>query len=61
VGDGVAVSDAQAELTRVAELTGAQVRDSSEPNMSATHPLFRGLLGHMFGMIAAASCAADAI
>lgn len=51
VGDGVAVSDAQAELTRTAELTGAQVwgADSSEPNMSATHPLFGGLLGHMFG------------
>ncbi|MBW4572628.1 MAG: thiamine pyrophosphate-binding protein [Tolypothrix carrinoi HA7290-LM1] len=51
VGDGVAVSDAQAELTRVAELTGAQVwgADSSEPNMNATHPLFGGLLGHMFG------------
>ncbi len=51
VGDGVAVSDAQAELTRMAELTGAQVwgADSSEPNMSATHPLFGGLLGHMFG------------
>lgn len=51
VGDGVAVSDAQAELTRVAEIIGAQVwgADSSEPNMSATHPLFQGLLGHMFG------------
>ena len=51
VGDGVAVSDAQVELTRTAELIGAQVwgADSSEPNMSATHPLFGGLLGHMFG------------
>ncbi|GAB1540810.1 thiamine pyrophosphate-binding protein [Scytonema sp. NUACC21] len=51
VGDGVAFSDAQAELTRVAELIGAQVwgADSSEPNISATHPLFGGLLGHMFG------------
>jgi benzoylformate decarboxylase len=51
VGDGVAFSDAQAELTRVAELVGAQVwgADSSEPNMSTTHPLFGGLLGHMFG------------
>jgi benzoylformate decarboxylase len=51
VGDGVAVSDAQAELTRVAEIIGAQVwgADSSEPNMSDTHPLYRGLLGHMFG------------
>ncbi|MBD2305270.1 thiamine pyrophosphate-binding protein [Chroococcidiopsis sp. FACHB-1243] len=53
VGDGIAYSDAQAELTRVAELTGAQVwgSDSSEPNMSATHPLFGGLLGHMFGEV----------
>lgn len=51
VGDGVAVSGAQAELTHLAELAGAQVwgADSSEPNMSATHPLFAGLLGHMFG------------
>jgi thiamine pyrophosphate-dependent acetolactate synthase large subunit-like protein len=51
VGDGIAYSDAQAELTHVAELLGAQVwgSDSSEPNMSATHPLFGGLLGHMFG------------
>ena len=51
VGDGVAYSDGQAELTRVAEVLGAQVygADSSEPNMSAAHPLFGGLLGHMFG------------
>lgn len=51
VGDGIAFSDAQAEVTRVAELVGAQVwgADSSEPNMNATHPLYGGLLGHMFG------------
>lgn len=51
VGDGVAYSDAQAELTNVAEMVGAQVwgADSSEPNISATHPLYGGLLGHMFG------------
>jgi benzoylformate decarboxylase len=51
VGDGVAFADAQAEVTRVAEIIGAQVwgADSSEPNMSATHPLYGGLLGHMFG------------
>lgn len=51
VGDGVAFSDAQAELTHTAELIGAQVwgADSSEPNISANHPLFGGLLGHMFG------------
>jgi thiamine pyrophosphate-dependent acetolactate synthase large subunit-like protein len=51
VGDGVAASGAQAELVRVAELLGAEVwgADSSEPNMPASHPQFRGLLGHMFG------------
>ncbi len=51
MGDGVAASGAQSELTRVAELIGAEVwgADSSEVNMSAAHPLFRGLLGHMFG------------
>lgn len=51
VGDGVAFSGAQAELTRLAEQVGAEVwgADSSEVNMSAAHPLFQGLLGHMFG------------
>jgi benzoylformate decarboxylase len=51
MGDGVAASEAQVELAQVAELTGAEVwgADSSEVNMSATHPLFKGLLGHMFG------------
>jgi thiamine pyrophosphate-dependent acetolactate synthase large subunit-like protein len=51
MGDGVAASGAQAELTRVAELLGAEVwgADSSEVNMSVTHPLFKDLLGHMFG------------
>ena len=51
MGDGVAASGAQTELTRVAELTGAQVwgADSSEVNMSTLHPLFKDQLGHMFG------------
>ncbi len=51
MGDGVAASGAQAELTMVAELLGAEVwgADSSEVNISATHPLFKDLLGHMFG------------
>ena len=51
VGDGVAYSDAQTELTNVAEMVGSQVygADSSEPNISAAHPLYGGLLGHMFG------------
>lgn len=51
MGDGVAFSDAQIELTLVAEAIGAKVwgADSSEPNMSAIHPLHGGSLGHMFG------------
>lgn len=51
MGDGVAAAGAQDELARVAEATGAEVwgADSSEVNLSATHPLYRGLLGHMFG------------
>jgi thiamine pyrophosphate-dependent acetolactate synthase large subunit-like protein len=51
MGDGVAFSGAQAELTRVAELLGAAVwgANSSEVNIDAGHPLFRGQLGHMFG------------
>lgn len=51
IGDGVAVSGAQEELTRVAELLGAETwgADSNEVNMSYAHPLFQGLLGHMFG------------
>lgn len=51
VGDGVAASGAQAELTRLAELAGAEVwgADYGDVNMSAAHPLFQGLLGHMFG------------
>ncbi len=50
-GDGVATSDAQPELTRLAELWGAEVwgADWSEVNMDHTHPQFKGMLGHMFG------------
>ena len=50
VGDGVAFSGGQPELARVAEIWGAPVwgADSSEVNLSAAHPHFRGLLGHMF-------------
>jgi benzoylformate decarboxylase len=56
MGDGVAVSGAQPELARVAELLGAPVWgvESSEVNMDATHPLYRGSLGHMFGADSAA-------
>lgn len=50
VGDGVAYSQAQAELTRVAELLGAEVwaADAGELNMSFAHPLYQGSTGHMF-------------
>ncbi|MGH9265194.1 MAG: thiamine pyrophosphate-binding protein [Acidimicrobiales bacterium] len=50
-GDGVAFSDAQPELTRLAETWGADVwgADWSEVNMDHTHPQFKGMLGHMFG------------
>ncbi len=51
VGDGVAFSGAQDELTRVAELLGAEVwsADAGELNMSYAHPLYQGSTGHMFG------------
>ncbi|MFJ6676192.1 thiamine pyrophosphate-binding protein [Actinosynnema sp. NPDC091369] len=51
LGDGVSISGAQAELTRVAELLDAPVWgvDSSEVNMDNAHPLWRGQAGHMFG------------
>lgn len=51
MGDGIAYSGAQDELIRVAELLGAEVwgADNSEVNMPASHPLYRGNLGHMFG------------
>ena len=51
MGDGVAYSGAESELTRVAELLGAEVWgvDSGELNMSYSHPLYQGQTGHMFG------------
>jgi len=64
MGDGVAVSGAQAELARVAELLGAPVwgLDNSELNMDSAHPLYRGQLGHMFGEVSARAVAdADAV
>jgi len=53
MGDGVAQAEAQPELERVAETIGAEVwgANSSEVNIRADHPLFRGHLGHMFGDI----------
>jgi benzoylformate decarboxylase len=51
VGDGVAFSGAQDELTHVAEILGAEVweADTGELNMSHAHPLYQGTTGHMFG------------
>ncbi len=51
MGDGIAAAGAQAELTEVADLAGAVVwgGNCSEVNMRASHPLFGGYLGHMFG------------
>jgi len=51
MGVGIAFSGAEQELSRAAELSGAEVwgSDCSEANIDNTHPLFRGLLGHMFG------------
>jgi benzoylformate decarboxylase len=51
IGDGIAASSAQAELTAVAEKLGALVwgANCSEVNMAASHPLFCGYGDHMFG------------
>jgi thiamine pyrophosphate-dependent acetolactate synthase large subunit-like protein len=51
VGDGVAYSGAQDELTRVAELLGAEIweADAGEVNIDYRHPLYQGMTGHMFG------------
>jgi benzoylformate decarboxylase len=51
IGDGVAATHAQAELTALAELCGATVygANDSELNMAWTHPLYRDSIGHMFG------------
>lgn len=49
IGDGVARSNAQKELQKVAEILGAEVWASmeSEVNFPRTHPLYLGNLGHM--------------
>lgn len=51
IGDGIAYSDAQHELTHLAELVGAEVweADAGEVNMDYSHPLYHGMTGHMFG------------
>ncbi len=51
VGDGVAWSGAQPEVARIATLIGADVWgvDNGDVNLAATHPMWRGQTGHMFG------------
>jgi len=51
MGDGVSHAHAQAELAQVAETLGAGVYGAmaSEVNIPWSHPLYRGLTGHMFG------------
>ncbi len=51
VGDGVAYSGAIPELTKVAELLGAEVYgvEFGDLVMDNTHPLYQGSTGHMFG------------
>ncbi|MFI5531469.1 thiamine pyrophosphate-binding protein [Kitasatospora sp. NPDC051853] len=64
VGDGISVSGAEPELLRVAEKLGADVWfvDSSEAHLPADHPLARGAIGHMFGMVSRAAVReADAV
>jgi benzoylformate decarboxylase len=50
IGNGVAWSQAQAEVEQLAELLGAEVweADGGELNMRYDHPLYQGSLGHMF-------------
>jgi thiamine pyrophosphate-dependent acetolactate synthase large subunit-like protein len=51
IGDGVAYSGAIPELTRVAELLGAEVYgvDFGDVIIDNNHPLYQGTTGHMFG------------
>jgi len=51
LGDGIAASGAQDELAAVANQLGAGVwgGNDSEVNLPASHPLYAGALGHMFG------------
>jgi thiamine pyrophosphate-dependent acetolactate synthase large subunit-like protein len=63
MGDGVAHSQAQGELARLAEVLGADVWGAmaSELNIPWTHPLYRGLTGHMFGEVDRKIMQADAV
>jgi len=61
MGDGVAQANAQTELRELADVLGAAVWGamSSEVNFPWTHPLYRGLTGHMYGQDSA-RCVAEA-
>jgi benzoylformate decarboxylase len=64
MGDGVAHAQAQEELARLAETLGAGVWGAmaSEINLPWSHPLYRGLTGHMFGRVSGQTVAnADAV
>ncbi len=64
MGDGVSHAQAQGELAMLAETLGAGVWGAmaSEINLPWTHPLFRGLAGHMFGSTSRLTVAdADAV
>jgi thiamine pyrophosphate-dependent acetolactate synthase large subunit-like protein len=64
MGDGVAHAQAQPELAQIADTLGAAVWGamSSEVNIAGTHPLYRGLTGHMFGTVSRQKVAdADAV
>ena len=51
IGDGVAYSGAQDELTRVAETAGRRGLGSRRRRAQheLRHPLYMGMTGHMFG------------
>ena len=64
MGDGVSHAQAHAELAQLAEVLGAGVWGAmaSEINIPWTHPLYRGLTGHMFGRTSRATVEnADAV
>jgi benzoylformate decarboxylase len=62
MGDGVAHAQAQEELAQLAETLGAGVWGAmaSEINLPWSHPLYRGLTGHMFGRVSGQSRHASA-
>ncbi|MFZ1896161.1 MAG: thiamine pyrophosphate-binding protein, partial [Rhodoplanes sp.] len=64
MGDGVAHAQAQEELAQLAETLGAGIWGAmaSEINLPWSHPLYRGLTGHMFGRTSGQTVAnADAV